>query len=150
MDSLSLERIVELLDGPHQAVLSVSRTDKGPIAVPISYLFDGSRFVMVTSPSSLHGRILGKTGRATLTIQYEQCDGRTVYQWYVVAEGPVAFTDENPAPLIRSILAKDRGEEHADEWTIGGPPSNVKVTELVPVRLSGYEFSDSLDTDRSV
>jgi nitroimidazol reductase NimA-like FMN-containing flavoprotein (pyridoxamine 5'-phosphate oxidase superfamily) len=148
MDALPLERIVELLDGPHQAVLSVSRTDMGPVAVPMSYLFDGSRFVMVTSPSSLHGRVMARTGRATLTIQYERCDGRTVDQWYVIAEGPVTFTDEDPAPHIRSILAKDRGEEHADEWTAGEPPSGVKVTELVPVRLAGYEFGDSLDSNR--
>jgi hypothetical protein len=148
MDTLPLERIVDLLDGPHQAVLSVSRTDKGPVAVPMSYVFDGTRFVMVTSPSSLHGRMMKRTGRATLTIQHERCDGRSVFQWYVVAEGPVAFTDVDPRPFIRSMLAKDRGEANADEWSAGDPPGDVRVAELVPDRLSGYEYRDSLDDRR--
>jgi nitroimidazol reductase NimA-like FMN-containing flavoprotein (pyridoxamine 5'-phosphate oxidase superfamily) len=148
MDSLSVERLGELLSGPHQAVLSVGRPDKGPIAVPMSYLFESDRFFMVTSPSSVHGRAMKRTGRATLTIQYERCDGPTVYQWYVMAEGRVAFTDADPAPLTRSILAKDRGERYADEWSTGAPPVNVTVAELMPQRLSGYEFNDSLDTSR--
>jgi hypothetical protein len=65
-----------------------------------------------------------------------------------MAEGRVTFTDSDPAPLTRSILAKDRGEQYADEWSAGAPPANVMVAELVPHRLSGYEFDDSLDTRR--
>jgi hypothetical protein len=148
VETLPLQRIAELLDGPDQAVLSVSRPDKGPVAVPMSYVFDGTRFVMVTSPTSLHGRLMERTGRATLTIQYERCDGRSVFQWYVVAEGPVAFTDVEPRPFIRSILAKDRGEANADEWCAGDPPGDVRVAELLPDRLSGYEFRDALDDRR--
>lgn len=90
-----------------------------------------------------------RTGRATLTVQYERCDGPTVYQWYVVAEGPVTFTDSDSSPLTRSILAKDRGEQYADEWSTGAPPDNVMVAELTPHRISGYEFTDSLHTRRT-
>jgi len=138
-------RIEELLDGPHQAVLSVGRLEKGPLAVPMSYLFAGDHFSMGTSPESWHGRLMQRTGRATLTVQFEDCDGRSVHQWYVTAEGPIGFTDTEPGPLVRAILAKDRGEENADEWTWGDAQPDVRVAILEPERLSGFEFRESLD-----
>jgi len=69
MASISKGQIRELLAGPHQAVLSVGRQEKGPVAVPMSYTFNGDRFFFVTSPTSLHGRLMGEVGPATLTIQ---------------------------------------------------------------------------------
>lgn len=144
MASLSKERIHELLQGPHQAVLSVSRAEKGPVAVPMSYFYDGERFFMVTSPTSLHGRLMTEAGRATLTIQFEKADNRSVHQWYVMAEGVVAFTDIDPAPLVRKILVKDRGELHVEEWRASDPVPDARVAELVPRRISGYEFGESL------
>lgn len=145
MASISPERIVELLDGPHQAVLSVSRDDKGPVAVPMSYTFDGEKFFMVTSPTSLHGQRMTRTGRATLTIQYEKVERGSVHQWYVMAEGPVVFTDADPAPYVRAMLIKDRGETNWDRWRASEPNTEAKVAELIPARIAGYEFSESLE-----
>ncbi len=145
MQELTSEQIEYRLDGRHQAVLSVARTDKGPLAVPMSYVFTDGRFLMVTSPESLHGRLMRQQGRATLTVQFEECDGRSVYQWYVHAEGPVAFTDEDPVAVGRAILAKDRGPENADQWVEARPPAGGVVAALTPERLSGHEYRDSLD-----
>lgn len=145
MARIDEQRIGELLAGRHQAVLSVSRHDKGPVAVPMSYSYKDGRFLMVTSPESLHGRLIRRTGRATVTVQFEACDGRNVHQWYVMAEGTISFTDSEPAPVVRAILAKDRGEENADEWASGDPPADVRLAVLAPERLSGFEFHDSLD-----
>lgn len=144
MARLDNERILELLQGPHQAVLSVSRSTKGPVAVPMSYHFDGRRFYMVTSPTSLHGRLMAELGRATMTIQYELVDDGSVHQWYVMAEGLVAFTDADPAPHVRTILIKDRGPEDVDAWRASDPARDARVAELVPERISGYEFRESL------
>lgn len=145
MARIDVNRIGELLNGPHQGVLSVSRRDKGPVAVPMSYLFRDGRFYMVTSPESLHGRLMQRTGRATVTVQFEATNGRNVYQWYVMAEGTIGFTDSEAGPFVRAILAKDRGEEYADEWTSGDAPADVRLAVLEPERLSGFEFQDSLD-----
>ncbi len=145
MQSLTLEQIGDRLAGRHQAVLSVGRLDKGPLAVPMSYVFSNGRFSMVTSPDSLHGRLMQRRGRVTLTVQYEDCDGRSVYQWYVHAEGAVAFTDDDPVVVGRAILAKDRGADNADDWLAARPPSGGAVAVLIPERLSGYEYRDSLD-----
>ena len=142
---MAAERMTHLLDGPHQAVLSVSRRDRGPVAVPISYHFTDDGFYMVTSPDSVHGRLMSRVGRATMTIQFEACDGRSVHQWYVMAEGPIRFTNLDPQPHIRAILAKDRGEGNVDEWMAGQPDPNTRVAVLQPERISGYEFHESLD-----
>ncbi|HSF86274.1 MAG TPA: hypothetical protein VLG28_11560, partial [Acidimicrobiia bacterium] len=114
-------------------------------AVPMSYHFGDGTFWMVTSPESLHGRLMVRRGRATMTVQFERCDGRSVHQWYVMAEGPVRFTDVDPLPHVRRILAKDRGAAHVDEWTAAAPAPGFLVAVLEPERLSGYEFYESLD-----
>lgn len=139
------ERIAERLGGSLQAVLSLSRTNRGPVAVPMSYHFTDGSFWMVTSPESLHGRLMIHRGRATMTVQHDACDGRVVDQWYVIAEGPVRFTDEDPHPHVRRILAKDRGAAHVDEWAAASPAPGFQVAVLEPARLSGYEFHESID-----
>lgn len=145
MPAIDEHRIAELLDGPRQGVLSVSRREKGPVAVPMSYLFTDGRFYMVTSPESLHGRLMERRGRATITVQFEATHGRTVHQWYVMAEGEVRFSHSEPRPFVRAILAKDRGEQNADEWMSDDLPPDVRVAVLEPERLSGFEFRESLD-----
>lgn len=145
MNSIEPARIQELLDGPHQGVLSVSRRDRGPVAVPMSYHYTEGSFFIVTSDQSLHGKLMVTLERATLTVQFEACTGRTVHQWYVMAEGDVRFTDADPKPHVRKILAKDRGAANVDEWMAAVSSSTDMVAVLQPVRISGYEGYNSLD-----
>jgi hypothetical protein len=145
MNPMSPERITEALSGPHQAVLGVSREHKGPHSVPMSYLYDGEQFFMVTSTETLLGRLLAKKGRATVTVQHERVVGRSVHQWYVIAEGPASFTDVDPSPIIRQVLIKDRGEQHVDEWISRISSVGEKVVTVVPDRMSGYESLATLD-----
>lgn len=138
MRAMTEEEISERLAGPHQGVLSLSREDRGPIAVPMSYVYRDKRFWMITSPHSEHGRLMQIRGRATLTIHHDVVTTRRVEQWYVTAEGPVEFIDDDPAPLLREILVKDRGADRADEWTEQSLPAVTTVAVLVPQRLAGY------------
>jgi nitroimidazol reductase NimA-like FMN-containing flavoprotein (pyridoxamine 5'-phosphate oxidase superfamily) len=144
MERMSPERIAEALAGPHQAVLSVGRAEKGPLAVPMSYRFLEGRFVFVTSPGSLHGKLMTKRGRATFTVQYDRCEGRRLHQWYVIAEGPVRFADDDPVPHVRATLAKDRGPEYVDEWIGPSFPVGVLTAVLEPERISGWEYRETL------
>lgn len=138
MRSLNTTEIAERLAGAHQAVLSLSRVDRGPIAIPMSYLYRHDRFWMITSPDSQHGRLMRANGRATLTIHHDEVGERNVEQWYVTAEGPVQFLDDDPEPVLWAILAKDRGTQLADEWTAQSLPSATTVATLTPLRLAGY------------
>jgi len=87
---------------------------------------------------------MDKAGRATLTIQFEEVGTDSVYQWYVMAEGRTVFTDADPAPHIRAILTKDRGTQNWERWGAAEPNPGDRVAELVPSRISGYEFRESL------
>lgn len=145
MERVENHRIGELLRGPHQAVLSVGRDTKGPVAVPMSYHYSEGTFFMATSPESLHGRLMIRRGRATVTVQYATCDGSRVHQWYVMAEGPIRFSDEDPMPHIMAILVKDRGSRRVEEWRAAAPTPEIQLAVLEPERIAGYESTETLD-----
>ena len=144
MRNLSHDEIAHLLAGSHQAVLSVSRKERGPIAIPMSFLFEDGSFKMITSADSQHGRLMVGEGRASLTVHAEQNEPTLITQWYVFAEGPVRFTDENPEPILRRILVKDRGIEHIEGWMARATATVLPVAVLEPERLSGYMGENDL------
>lgn len=146
MQRMDDARMAELLSGAHQAILSVNRHAKGPVAVPMSYHFSNGRFYMATSPDSLHGRLMRRNGRATVTVQYDSCVGPTIHQWYVMAEGPIRFAQEDPMPHIMAILEKDRGANRIGEWKAARPSADIRLAVLEPERISGYESAESLDS----
>lgn len=133
------------LGGPWQAVLSISRVDRGPLAVPMSYHYRDGEFVMITSPDSDHGRLMLARGRASMTIHHDVVSARKVEQWYVTAEGPIWFTDQDPEPVLRAIMAKDRGAENAEAWVTQSLPQATTVAVLVPERISGFHGTSVLD-----
>jgi len=149
VDQMTDKRIADLLAGPHQAILSIARKDKGPLAVPMSYRFVDGTFLFVTSEETLHGKLMLKRGRATMTVQEALSDGLTVDQWYVIAEGPIRFTEEDPFPQVRFILAKDRGEEYADAWLAQIASGGDQVAVLDPDRITGYESHRRLESDHN-
>lgn len=138
MREMTRDEIAECLAGSHQAVLSLSRDERGPIAIPMSYLYRDGRFWMITSPETDHGRLMSRNRRASITIHYDVVSGRRVEQWYVTAEGPVEFTNEDPEPFLRAIMEKDRGPALADEWTAHSLPAATIVAVLNPEKLTGY------------
>ena len=138
MKTLTDDEITRLLSESHQAVLSVSRESRGPIAVPMSFLYEEGLFKMITYPGSQHGKLMQEHGRASLTVHDEQNDPTLITQWYVFAEGPIWFTEEDPEPLLRGILVKDRGREHIEEWMKQSMATVGPVAILRPERLSGY------------
>jgi nitroimidazol reductase NimA-like FMN-containing flavoprotein (pyridoxamine 5'-phosphate oxidase superfamily) len=142
------EQIATFLAGPHMCVFSVSRTGKGPIAVPLAYLFRDGKFWMQTSAQSVHGKAAVRQGRGTVTVHHERYEGTEAQERYVMAEGPVEFVGgEDLDALLRTILAKDRGEEHADAW-LGAFLPNVEGQDLLvldPDRVSGFDWVSSLD-----
>ena len=52
---------------------------------------------------------LRERARATVTIHHEYISAVEAIEWYITAEGPVAYTDEPLRPVMRAIL--DTGYE---------------------------------------
>ncbi|MDH3606495.1 MAG: pyridoxamine 5'-phosphate oxidase family protein [Acidimicrobiia bacterium] len=147
MPRMAREQIDErLAQGGLMAILSVSRVDKGPIAVPLAFLWQEGRFLLMTPPDSVHGKHMRRTGRATVTIHYERLEGKEADEWYVTAEGPIEFIDRDAMALARTLLTKDRGPEHAGEWLEDMRPALEKnwVAALTPARISGFTFGGRL------
>ena len=145
MSRLTEAQIAQYLAGPYQAVLSVNRDMRGPLAVPMSYLFEEGRFLIVTASDSLHGRLMRSTGRATLTIHAEEYPPGRLRQWYVTAEGPVVFTSRDPAPVVRAIIAKDRPPDDAEAWSERAVATMTQLAVLTPTSLDGHVFESSLE-----
>lgn len=145
MRSMSEHEIAHALAGPWQAVLSLNRRDRGPLAVPMSYFFEDGKFWMITPKDSLPGRLMEASGRATMTVHQDEVTPRSVEQWYVMAEGAIRFTDDDPERLLREIMIKDRGPRHAYEWVSQSLPNVTTVAVLSPERLSGYHGVSQLD-----
>lgn len=144
MIRMSEAEIVRALGGPHQAILAVGRERLGPLAVPMSFLFVEGTFLMVTPADSLHGRLMHGAPRATLTVHDESYPPGEVIQWYVMAEGHVRFTEADPAPIVRAIIAKDRPAADAAAWAERSVATATQVAELVPETIVGLRSHQTL------
>ncbi len=147
MPRMTDEEITSFLSEPLMCVFSVSRPDKGPIAVPLAFLYREGKFLLQTAATSVHGKAAIRAGRATVTIHHEHYEGTRARERYVMAEGPVAFQgEEGRDALLRTILAKDRGEEHADAWLADFLPEvqGQELLVLEPATISGFEWDTSL------
>ena len=69
---LPASRRDELLAESHFAILSVSRLQGGPVAVPVGYVCRNGKFFLETFADGLHGSHMRRTGHATLTVQAEE------------------------------------------------------------------------------
>lgn len=145
---MSEAEIDAVLDGSHMCVFSVARKGRGPVAVPLAYVYRGGRFRLQSAPSSLHGRLAMAQGRATVTVHDEWISGFEASEWYVTAEGPVEFTDDPLRPLLLEIMVKDRGEHLADRWLdewLAPAAAGHRVLVLTPERIAGYSFPSRLE-----
>jgi nitroimidazol reductase NimA-like FMN-containing flavoprotein (pyridoxamine 5'-phosphate oxidase superfamily) len=129
------------------AVLSVSRRGRGPVAVPIWYEYRDGRFSMITFSGSLHGKIMQSVGRATITAHSETYGDTKTCERYAMAEGPIAFTDEDIEPLVRRLRRRYYTGARGDEW-VNRPLDELTVRQgvavLEPQTLSGYEWTEAL------
>lgn len=71
----------------HVGVLAVDETGRGPLALPIWYLYRDGDIVIEIDGTSRKAELLRAAGRATLTVQSELPPYK-----YVSVEGPVELT----------------------------------------------------------
>jgi hypothetical protein len=108
----------------HVGILAVDEPGRGPLALPVWYVYADGVITVSTDRSSLKGRLLEAAGRATLTAQTEA----PPYQ-YVSVEGPVEL-DASPGDtltLATRYLGPELGQWYADE--------NPSTDDTVQVRL---------------
>jgi len=79
----------EFLAGLHVGVLGVERSDGPPLVVPVWYSYEpGGDVEVLTSSSSVKGRLAAAAGRASLCAQQEELPYK-----YVTVEGAVEIDE---------------------------------------------------------
>lgn len=134
--SMTQEEREAFLGGLHIAILSVAQPGRGPLAVPVWYAYEpGGDIRLTTGRDSLKARLLGESGRATLTVQGE----RPPYA-YVMAEGPVSIGVPDFETDIRAIAIRYLGEQGAAGYL--GKSTDVSGSILVRITPEHWRTED--------
>jgi PPOX class probable F420-dependent enzyme len=139
MDDEAVRRF--LTEPVRPAVLATVRADGRSHAVPVWYdLDDDGTLVFNTGATTVKGRNLARTGRATLVVQ----DPEPPFS-FVTVEGPVTLVDD--LDQVRAwagrIGGRYMGADRADEYgTRNGVPGELLV-RLTPEHVtSAFDVSD--------
>lgn len=123
----------------HVGVLGVEREDGPPLVVPVWYWYEpGGAVEIITSATSLKGRLLARAGRATLCAQEEDLP----YE-YVSVEGPARIEPlgEQYGSEIERMAIRYLGDELGRQYAANSTAAdNVRVT-LTPERWFSYDYS---------
>ena len=124
MDMTADEREAFLAD-VHVGILSIARTGKGPLALPIWYQYEDGDVLIGMGGNSLKAKLLRRAGRATMTVQTE-----TPPYKYVMVEGPVVVLAEqrDDYAMASRYLGPELGKWYAE--------NNPSTSESVVVRLT--------------
>ena len=122
----------------HVGILSIARTDKGPLALPIWYQYQDGDVIIGMDGNSAKAKLLRTAGRATMTIQTET----PPYQ-YVMVEGPVTIAHEQRDDLV--MASRYLGPE-LGKWYAENSPSTEQsvVVRLRPEQWLTGDFSKGL------
>jgi PPOX class probable F420-dependent enzyme len=111
----------------HVGVISIPEPGRGPLTVPVWYIYDpGGELRVVTGRTSRKGRLLARASRLSLCAQTE-----TAPYKYVSVEGPIvaiedADVERDLRPLARRYLGPQAGDEYV-ETTRAEHEDNVLV-----------------------
>lgn len=104
------------LAGVHVGVMSVARSKKAPLTVPIWYRYEpGGELAIIIDPDSLKAKLLARAGRFSLCCQSEQLPYR-----YVSVEGPIVETrqadrESDLREMARRYLGTEMGDRYVDD-----------------------------------
>ena len=134
-----LERETFLAD-LHIAIISIPEEGRGPLTVPIWYLYEpGGELRMVTAKTSRKVQLLRRAGRFSVCVQTE-----TQPYKYVSVEGPVvaiepADVERDRRPLAHRYLGTERGDRYIEE-TRGEYVGSVLV-RMLPQRWLTVDYA---------
>ena len=108
------------LAGLHVGVLGVERADGPPLVLPVWYSYEpGGEVVILTSASSLKGRLAAAAGRGSLVAQQEDLPYK-----YVSVEGSIEIDELGGAsrgdvePMAIRYLGEEMGRSYAAASTV--------------------------------
>jgi PPOX class probable F420-dependent enzyme len=132
----------EFLAGLHVGVLAIERADGPPLAVPVWYSYEpGGDVEVLTSASSLKGRLAAAAGRASLCAQQEELPYK-----YVTVEGAievVALDAAASAAAVVPMAVRYLGEEMGRAYASNSVGPDDVVIRLHPERWFSVDYAKS-------
>ena len=127
------------LAGVHVGVLSVDEPGRGPLSVPVWYLYEpGGEIVVVTRPTARKARLLPVGTRVAFLVQSEEMPPKYVtIQGRVVAAAP-ADVSRDLKPVVRKYLGADVGDAYVDNTRPNG--TDEVVIRIRPLRWYSRDF----------
>ena len=132
----------EFLAAVHVGILSADEPGRGPLSVPVWYLYEvGGEIVLVTRPEARKARLLGVGARVSFCVQSEEMPPKYVtIQGRVVSAGP-ADVDRDLKPIVRKYLGAEVGDAYVDNTRPNG--TNEIVVRIRPERWYSRDFGRS-------
>ncbi len=125
---------------PHVGIVSVQDPNRGPLTVPIWYLYEpGGEVVIITPPDSRKGLLMQVGTRIGFCVQTEDLPPK-----YVSVEGPIvsigpADVERDVRPLTHRYLGKEIGDGYVDATRPDGTTPEV-VIRMRPERWFSRDF----------
>ena len=117
----------DFLAALHVGVLGIERADGPPLLLPVWYSYEpGGDVEVLTSASSLKGRLAAAAGRASLCVQQEEVPYK-----YVSVEGPITI-DELGADRHHAVepMALHTGQRRVDPAVVLGRRHDHPLLEI--------------------
>ena len=131
----------DFLAALHVGVLGIERADGPPLLLPVWYSYEpGGDVEVLTSASSLKGRLAAAAGRASLCVQQEELPYK-----YVSVEGPATIdelgADRHHAvePMAIRYLGSEIGRAYAANSDV---PDEIRV-RITPTRWFSVDYAKS-------
>ncbi len=122
----------------HVAVIAVDEPGRGPLAMPIWYLYHDGQVLLSMSTNSVKAQLLRAAGRATLTVQSETAP----YQ-YVCVEGPVTIGPKHHDAL--ELATRYLGPELGQWYVDANPDTGDTVTVVLqPEHWRTHDYNKEL------
>jgi nitroimidazol reductase NimA-like FMN-containing flavoprotein (pyridoxamine 5'-phosphate oxidase superfamily) len=127
------------LASPHVGVVSVDEPGRGPLSVPVWYLYEpGGEIVFVTRPEARKARLLTPGARVSFLVQSEDLPPKYVtIQGRVVSTAPADIA-RDVKPVVRKYLGAEVGDAYVDNTRPDG--TNEIVIRVRPERWYSRDF----------
>jgi nitroimidazol reductase NimA-like FMN-containing flavoprotein (pyridoxamine 5'-phosphate oxidase superfamily) len=122
----------------HVGILAVDEPGRGPMALPIWYVYKDGTVQIGMSGESRKAELLRSAGRATLTVQTEEPPYK-----YASVEGPVTVEDRRRDDL--EMATRYLGPE-LGQWYVENSPSSETAVLVVlrPERWRTHDFAKDI------
>lgn len=138
--AMSKQQREQFLADLHVGIVSIPAQDRGPLTVPIWYMYEPGKDVwMITGRNSIKGRLLNQADRISLCVQTES----PPYQ-YVSVEGPGVVRDaDDPQQQLLAMASRYLGEEGGKQYAAANPAEGSAsiIVSITPQRWYTVDYS---------